>query len=183
MSSLPTVAVSVAACVAVTLIEPPASSVVSRIHACASDGVCEPPNALEIAGSPISASSALKRMFDDFQPIELNATTAPKVLSKPSIFEVAVASSVEVFCASTEMSPPALTDGASIHARGAREHDVRDDDRAEALPRLDEAVVERDQRRVLERRDATTLPPAVTGVSVIDARTSLRRSLWSIRPK
>ena len=31
--------------------------------------------------------------------------------------------------------------------------------------------------------ETETPPPAVTGVPVIDARTSLRRSLWSIRPK
>ena len=55
-------------------------------------------------------------MFDDFQPIELKATTAPKVSSKPSIFEVAVASRLDVFAASTEMSPPASTNGASTHA-------------------------------------------------------------------
>ena len=161
---MPAVAVSVASCDAVTLIEPPASSVVSRIQACASDGVCAPPKALdETSGSPISASTALNRMLDDFHPIELNATTAPNVWSKPSIFDVAVASSVEVFSASTTMSPPAVDRRRLDPRLRARQHDVGDDDRAEARPRLHEAVVERDQRRRLERRRRSTLPPGGDG--------------------
>ena len=76
---------------------PDASIVVLRIQACAS-AACWPPNADEISGSPISASSALKRMFDDFQPIELKATVRSRS-RRSLILEVALAVSVDAFSA------------------------------------------------------------------------------------
>ena len=92
MPSLPTSETSAAAWTAVTDTAPVAVIAASRIQASASEG-CSPLNAVEISGSPRIASTALKRMFDGFQPIVLKARTAPKVLSKPSICERATADS------------------------------------------------------------------------------------------
>ena len=149
--SLPVVAVSCAACDADTeTCRRSTLTVVSRIQACASDGVLAPSNAPEISGSPSSASSALKRMLDDFQPIELNATTAPNVSSKPSIFDVAVASSVETFSAETS-TPAASTESPSIHAYALESTTLVTMTAPSPGPRLHEAVVERKQRGRLRR--------------------------------
>src|SRR4051812_18442841 len=108
-------------------------------------------------------------MFDDFHPIELNATTAPNVLSKPSIFDVAVASRLDVFCASTEMSPPASMNGAWIHACALASTTfvtMTAPKPSHVLTRLSSKAV----RDADSTADTLTSPPAVTGVPLIDAR-------------
>ena len=143
--SVPTVASSVAACVAVTVMSPATFRTTSRIHACASDGVCAPSNADEISGSPSNASMALNKMLEGFQPIELNAAIPPPATSKASICEVAEATRVEVFSADTATEPPCQL-GAFDPGLGRRQHDVRHDQTADARPGGDVAVVGGEQR-------------------------------------
>src|SRR4051794_4933266 len=72
-AALLTVALMRAASTAFTLTSPAAETDVLRRYARVSSGF-SPLNALEMSGSPRSASTALKRKFCAFQPIELNAS-------------------------------------------------------------------------------------------------------------
>jgi hypothetical protein len=118
---------------------------------------------------------ALNRRFDDFQPIELNATVNPIVWSKPSIFEVAVASRVETFSARTETAP-ASTDGLSIHAC-ALERTMLVTITAPSPAHVWTRLSSKAASVAASDAETDTVPTAVTGVVEIDARTSLRRSL------
>ena len=95
-----------AAAVALTSTAPPALTVVSRIFAVAPEPVFAP-NALAIAGSPISASIVLNRMFCDCQPIVLNASVAATAVSPPDTTFSTLASTVASFAALTVTSLPA----------------------------------------------------------------------------
>ena len=75
-AALETVALSWAALSASIVTSPPASIVAADTSAAARAG-CWPSKALEISGSPSSASIALKRMFSGFQPSALNAIRKP----------------------------------------------------------------------------------------------------------
>src|SRR3954454_11815465 len=70
LAAFDTVAFSRAAPTAPTVTPPPACTV-ERVSAAVVAAGSSPLNAEEISGSPSSASTALKRMFDGFQPIEL----------------------------------------------------------------------------------------------------------------
>ena len=97
--SLPATALSCAASLAVTVIAPAELTGVLRMNACACAGSW-PLNADEMSGSPSSASTALKRMFDGFQPIELKTRTTLTAVHA-SMLEVDVASICAVFSAET----------------------------------------------------------------------------------
>ena len=97
---------SVASAVALTSTAPLALTVVSRIFAVAPEPVFAP-NASAIAGSPISASIVLNRMFCDCQPIVLNASVTATPVSPDATTLSTVASIVASFAALTVTSLPA----------------------------------------------------------------------------
>ncbi len=72
------------------------------------------PKASEISGSPRIASTALNRMFCDFQPIELKASVTPTVFPADWVRLAVLASSCERFRASTTTSPVVVVTNESV---------------------------------------------------------------------
>ena len=91
---------------AVTLTWPAASTVLSTMRAFTSERVLVP-NALAIAGSPISASTVLNSTFCACHPIVLNASVTPMALPPDSTALSTLAPMLAVFCASTSTFPSA----------------------------------------------------------------------------
>ena len=129
----------------------------------------------------MKASTRLKSRFDGFQPIELKTSTKLR-LSHDSIFEVAVASIVEVFSAWTVTLRAG--DVAVLDERlRAREHHVRDDDDALAIPRRWRRSRRTRSSSASSFAETVTSPVVVTGAFRRCASTELRRSLWSASRK
>src|SRR3954462_14912939 len=124
VAELPTIDVMCAVELAVTLTFPAAVIEPPVIDASVVAGLL-PPNAFEISGSPSSASSAAKRMFERFQPIVLKASSMPTTWLVASIALRLVAAIVDVFVDETVRSPPVVVTSAAYTAAAPRRAPAR----------------------------------------------------------
>ena len=183
MPSLPVVAVSVAACVAVTLIEPPAST---RRVADPRLRVGRRLRAVERARDQRIADQRVERVEQDVRRLPADRVEGDdRAEGLVEALDLRRRRRVErrrVLGVDRRCPAGASTDGASIQACALESTTfvtMTAPKPAHVCTRLSSnAVSDADSSAETE-----TSPPAVTGVAVIDARTSLRRSLWSTRPK
>ena len=129
----------------------------------------------------MNASTRLKSRFDGFQPIELKASTKLR-LSHDSIFEVAVASIVEAFSASTVTLSRRSRRRSCTYAFALESITFVTTTAplpVHALVTLSSNAV----RSASSFAETVTSPVVVTGAFSRCASTELRRSLWSTSRK
>ena len=152
-----------------------------RMNACACAGSW-PLNADEMSGSPRSASTALKRMFDGRQPIELKTRTTLTAVHA-SMLDVDVASICAVFSASTMTSPTVvvtLLDSIRASVPDSTTFVTMTAPKPSHGTTVLESLASMNPPPVAttEREAALRLETSSTCASV-----TLRTSLWSTRPK
>ena len=150
------------------------------------------PKALEISGSPSSASTALKMKFCEFQPIELKASVTATVLPSLDVAFSVRASIWAMLYASTSRLPSSVTTSASSIRASALPRTtfvamtpltaIESPSPVNVLPPEDVAELSAVARMTAASRADTTTLPATTVARRIVACTSLRTSLRTTRP-
>ena len=179
--SLPATALSCVAETALTVMSPAMSSGEFVTSACARAG-CSPLNAPEMSGSPSSVSMMLKKMFCDFQPIELNASSA-LLASQASMAVDAKASIWPVWAAETSRFPAWLVVIGLALTRASALLSTRLVTMTPPIPFQAETTLESEAVMVAEFSASTvTSPAASTTVWSIVAMVSPRTSLYAMSP-